>query len=166
MYLQAFCSFFEGELHEETPGQNISDGETSHDKSWTGIVQPGYKLFLISFCFPTLMNKNAAIVPKSVIAVCCFVTDNKINIELLNFQGEEGMRQASEERNSLTRVVHFAAYHEKTTFGKKVSESVCLLNKSPKNISGYFYLTRRIRIFLFSLIKCQSSLSPLLSSHS
>ena len=45
------CSFFEGELHEETIGQNISDGETSHDKSWTGIVQPGFKLPLTSFCF-------------------------------------------------------------------------------------------------------------------
>ena len=36
------------------------------------------------------------------------------------------MRQASEERNSLTRVVYFAAYHKKTTFRKQVSVVACL----------------------------------------
>ena len=30
------------------------------------------------------------------------------------------MRQASEERNSLTRVVHFAAFHKTTKFGNQV----------------------------------------------
>ena len=34
------------------------------------------------------------------------------------------MRQASEERNSLTRIVHFAAYHKKTKFRTQVSVAV------------------------------------------
>lgn len=36
------------------------------------------------------------------------------------WQGEDGIRQASEERNSLTRLVHFAAFHEKAQFRKQV----------------------------------------------
>ena len=52
------------------------------------------------------------------------------------------MRQASEERNSLTRVVHFAAYHQKTTFGKQVSD-LCVYCLNHQKI--FLGILRRIK---------------------